>query len=102
MTLLSDHIDEIKKVCYSNKVRSLFAFGSITNNKFSTESDVDLVVDIAETNPLEYTDKYFKLKEQLEVILKRPIDLLEARAIRNPFLKKEIDQTKILVYGELN
>lgn len=99
MTLLSNHIDQITSACATNKVRTLFAFGSVTNNQFKADSDVDLVVDIAETDPFAYSDNYFNLKEQLEKILNRPIDLLEQKAIRNSFLKKEIDQTKILIYG---
>lgn len=99
MTLLSSHIDQIKDACASNKVRTLFAFGSVTNDKFEADSDVDLVVDIDETDPLCYTDNYFSLKEKLEKIFNRHIDLLEQKAIKNPFLKKEIDNTKVLIYG---
>ena len=99
MQLISDHIGEIKTLCDQHSVRSLFAFGSVTNNKFKAGSDIDLVVDIDEPDPLEYTDHYFELKFQLEQILKREIDLLEEKAIRNPILKQEIDRTKVLVYG---
>ncbi len=99
MTLLTAHIDEIKEICASNKVRTLFAFGSVTNDRFKADSDVDMVVDIAENDPLAYSDSYFNLKEQLETIFNRHVDLLEQKAIRNPFLKREIDQTKILIYG---
>ena len=99
MTLLSAHMDQIKDICASNKVRTLFAFGSVTNDKFKAESDVDMVVDIAETDPFAYSDHYFNLKEQLESIFNRHVDLLEQKAIRNPFMKREIDQTKILIYG---
>jgi predicted nucleotidyltransferase len=99
MNLLATHIDQIKAICASNKVRSLFAFGSVTNDKFKVDSDVDMLVDIAETDPLAYSESYFNLKEQLEALFNRQVDLLEQKAIRNPFLKKEIDQTKILVYG---
>ncbi|MCF8253758.1 MAG: nucleotidyltransferase domain-containing protein [Bacteroidia bacterium] len=98
MTLLSTYIDQIKDACAANKVKSLFAFGSVTNDKFRADSDIDLIVDLAESDPLEYTNNYFDLKEQLEKILNRHIDLLEQKAIRNPFLKKEIDQTKVLIY----
>lgn len=83
-----------------NKVKSLFAFGSITTDKFGPESDIDLVVDINENDPISYSDNYFKLKFQLEQLLKRHIDLLEQKAIRNPYLKKQIDTTKVLIYGE--
>lgn len=98
MNLLSTHIDQIQHTCVMNKVKTLFAFGSVTNDTFKSDSDVDLVVDIAESDPLAYSDNYFKLKEQLEKIFNRQVDLLEQKAIRNPFLKKEIEQTKILVY----
>jgi predicted nucleotidyltransferase len=99
MTLLNTHIEQIKDICASNKVRTLFAFGSVTNDKFKADSDVDMVVDIAETDPLAYSDNYFNLKAQLESIFNRHVDLLEEKAIRNPYLKREIDQTKILIYG---
>lgn len=99
MTLLSAHIDQIKSACATNKVKTLFAFGSVTNDKFSADSDVDLVVDIGEADPIAYSDSYFSLKEQLEKIFNRHVDLLEQKAIRNPFLKKEIEQTKVLIYG---
>ena len=100
MKIISDNIGQIKNLCDQHSVRSLFAFGSVTNDRFKEDSDIDLVVDIDAADPLEYTDHYFELKFQLEQILQREIDLLEQKAIRNPFLKQEIDRTKILVYGE--
>jgi len=83
-----------------NKVNSLFAFGSVTTDKFRPDSDIDLVVDIDDNDPFSYSDKYFNLKFQLEDILKRQFDLLEQKAIRNKFLKNENDRTKVLIYGK--
>lgn len=100
MKEITAHLDQIKKICLTNKVRSLFAFGSITTDKFRPDSDIDLVVDINENDPISYSDSYFNLKFQLEQLLKRQIDLLEQKAIRNPYLKEQIDTTKILIYGE--
>ncbi len=99
MEEISQHIDQIKKLCDINKVKSLFAFGSITTDLFQSDSDIDLVVDIDEKDPLSYSDNYFNLKFHLEELLKRQIDLLELKAIKNPYLKKQIDQTKVLIYG---
>jgi predicted nucleotidyltransferase len=96
---LKDHIKQIEELCNAHDVRSLFAFGSVVSNKFNSESDVDLVVDIDSKDPIIYTDNYFALKFQLENILNRNIDLLEDKAIKNPFLKKQIDNTKVLIYG---
>jgi len=96
---LKEHIEQIKQLCNKHEVRSLFAFGSVVSDQLKAESDIDLIVDIDNNDPILYTDNYFALKFELEDILKRPIDLLEAKALKNPFLKKQIDNTKVLVYG---
>jgi len=97
---IDQHIDQIKQACNNNKVRSLFAFGSVTSNNFRPDSDIDLIVDIDENDPLEYSDYYFNLKFELEKLLNRQIDLLEQKAIKNKYLKEQIDRTKVLVYGK--
>ncbi len=100
MDILNQHIDQINRLCELNKVTALFAFGSVITDKFKSDSDIDLVVDIEDNDPISYSDKYFNLKFKLEEILKRQIDLLELKAIRNRFLKSEIDRTKIQIYGK--
>ena len=100
MNVLNQHADQIKRLCELNKVSTLFAFGSITTDKFKPDSDIDLVVEIDDNDPISYSDKYFNLKFQLEEILKRQIDLLELKTLRNRFLKSEIDRTKVLIYGK--
>ena len=89
----------IDRLCSENKVRSLFVFGSAVRDELTDDSDIDLLVDIDSSDPYEYTDHYYNLLEQLQQLLQRPIDLLESRALKNPFLKKEIDRTKVAVYG---
>ena len=100
MNIISQHIDQIKVLCEVNSVRSLFSFGSVNTDRFNDESDIDLVVDIDDNDPVSYAEKYFNLKFNLEALLKRQIDLLEQKAIRNRFLKMEIDRTKVFVYGK--
>ncbi|MBS1532598.1 MAG: nucleotidyltransferase domain-containing protein [Bacteroidetes bacterium] len=99
MTLVQQHIDQIRQLCKAHHVKSLFAFGSVVSGTMTKESDVDLVVDIDRNDPFEYSDDYFALKFQLESICDRRVELLEAKSITNPFLKKQIDTTKALVYG---
>lgn len=94
MKVLKDHIEQIKQLCNAYHVKSLFASGSIVSDKLKTESDIDLIVDIDSKDPIDYSDNYFALKFQLENILKRPVDLLEDKAVKNLFLKKQIDNTK--------
>ena len=99
MNELTIHIDQIRKLCKFNKVKSLFAFGSILSQDFKPESDIDLIVDIDAKDPLTYSDSYFNLKFQLELLFQRKIDLLEQNTIKNPYLIKQIDETKVLIYG---
>ena len=99
MNLISSNIETIKKLCDLYHVKSLFAFGSVTRNELKPSSDIDFLVEIDNDDPLSYSDDYFGLKFQLEQLFKRPIDLLEEKALRNEYLKRNIDNSKILVYG---
>lgn len=90
--------EELKKLCKTNKVKSLFAFGSVAREDFNEDSDIDLVVDFNENNPFKYTDLYFNLKEKLETLFNRQVDLLEESAIRNRLFRQQLDSTKILIY----
>ncbi|UBM59619.1 nucleotidyltransferase domain-containing protein [Marinilongibacter aquaticus] len=99
MQLSENSLEAIKRLCQIGKVKSLFAFGSVTREDYTNESDIDLVVDFDENDPLKYSELYFNLKDKLESLLLRKIDLLEERAIKNPFFKQELEQTKVKIYG---
>lgn len=100
MQLTKEQIALIQDLCKSSQVKSLFAFGSVTRNDFKESSDVDLVVDFEEKDPFRYTDLYFHLKEEIEGILQREVDLLEERAIRNRLFKEQLDESKVKIYGD--
>ncbi len=99
MKLIELNIERIKQLCQKYKVKNLAVFGSILTANFNNESDIDFIVDIEDNDPLSYSDKYFELKFALEKLLKRTIDLLEERALKNPMLKSQIDSTKVSIYG---
>ena len=99
MKIDKSQIEMIQELCKTNKVKSLFAFGSVTRDGFNESSDIDLVVDFDEKDPFKYADLYFSLKTKLEDILKRQVDLLEERGIRNPLFRKALDDTKVKIYG---
>ena len=99
MTELNKHIHSIKKLCIKQKVKTLYAFGSVLTEKFNTESDVDFIVDFEHLSVEDYADNYFELKFSLEDVFKRPIDLLEEKAIKNPYFLQNVNQQKWIVYG---
>ncbi len=99
MTLLDIHITDIRKLCSNHKVKELYAFGSVLTAKFNQESDVDLVVDFDPIDISLYADNYFDFKFSLQKILNRPIDLLEEKAIKNPYFRQNLNQQRQLIYG---
>lgn len=99
MQLIENNIHKIIDLCKKHKVHKLFVFGSILTNRFNDKSDVDLVVDFNKKEVEDYFDNYFDFKYSLEELLGREIDLLEEQTIKNPYLKKNVDATKTLIYG---
>ena len=95
---LDNYIDQIRTLCDQNKVRRLFVFGSVLTDRFNESSDVDLLVDIAKSDPFDYAESYFDLKFKLQDLLNRPIDLLEEKSLKNTYLIENINQTKKLIY----
>ena len=100
MNLVDKNIGVISGLCNKYQVDSLYVFGSILTDKFNDESDIDLLVKFKPMKLKQYADNYFDFKFSLEDLLLRHIDLLEEKVIKNPFLKKSIDNTKQLVYGQ--
>lgn len=97
---LEDYSDVIRQLCEKHNVKSLYAFGSVLTKRFSAKSDIDFIVDIDSVEPYEYANNYFNLKFALQDVLKREIDLLEARSIRNQYIKQNIDRSKKLIYAQ--
>jgi predicted nucleotidyltransferase len=99
MTPIDNNLPMIIALCKKHKVNKLFVFGSILTNRFNDDSDIDLTVDFNKAEVGDYFDNYFDFKYALEELLGRKIDLLEEQAIKNPYLKKNVDATKSLIYG---
>lgn len=97
---LDNYKTEIYRLCLQNKVKSLYVFGSVLTDNFNENSDIDLVVDIDSDDPFDYADNYFNLKFALQDLIDRPIDLLENKAIKNPYVKQNIDHSKSLIYAK--
>ena len=97
MIKLLPHTKDISKLCETHKVKSLYAFGSVLSDKFNDESDIDLIVNFSDVQLLDYADNYFDLKFSLENIFKRSVDLLEEKAIKNPYFKKVVEEKKQLI-----
>ncbi len=88
------------KLCEDHNVKNLFAFGSSVTDKFDLEkSDIDLMVEIDEPDPIEKGEKIMSFWDKMEGFFKRKVDLLSNPTIRNPFLRQSINDSKVLIYG---
>ena len=77
----------------------MYAFGSSTTDKFNdTTSDIDLLVEIDVPDPIERGEKLLSLWDTFELFFHRKVDLLTDSSVRNPYLRKNIDSTKVLIY----
>ncbi len=99
MNQLEQYNKEIATLCVTHKVKYLYAFGSVLTDKFNADSDIDLIVNFSTIEIEEYADNYFEFKFSLQDILKRSVDLLEEKAIKNPFFRKAVYQQRQLIYG---
>jgi predicted nucleotidyltransferase len=98
--MLEKYNSDIKKLCEKHKVKSLYVFGSALTDRFNSESDIDLIVEFSNIEVEDYADNYFDFKFLLQEILKRPVDLLEEKAIKNPYFKQSVNQQRQLIYGQ--
>jgi uncharacterized protein len=87
----------IETICKELSLRRLDLIGSATRNDFSDESDIDVLVTFEGDENL--FERYFSLKEKLEEVFKRKVDVIEERAIRNPFFRKAVNRDRVKVYG---
>lgn len=95
-----DRRPELALLCQLHGARRLELFGSATRADFSPEnSDLDFIVTFDELPTDRVADAFFTLKDGLEIMFQRPVDLLTEHALRNPYLRQRVDAERVTVYG---
>ena len=97
--LLQSNLGLIEVLCERHGVVRLDAFGSVLREDFSAESDIDFLVVFNRNEQTNAFHQYFDFKEALEALLQRKVDLVCANAIRNPYFKQEVEQTRQPLYA---
>ena len=98
--LIEDNRESIETLCRKHHVARLEVFGSAATESFDrSRSDVDFLVEFLRTDEMDAADQYFGLLEELEAVLGRHVDLVCARAMRNPYFIKAVNQTRRLLYA---
>jgi len=97
---VSERIDDLKRLCVKHRVRALWLFGSATGKDFDqARSDFDFLVEFAPMTPIDRKNAYFGLLEALQGLFGRPIDLAEPGGLRNPIVKRLIEDTRVPIYA---
>jgi uncharacterized protein len=90
--------ERLAEFCERWQVAELAFFGSVLREDFRPDSDVDVLVsfrpDCAST-----LDDLLDMREELQSLFGRKVDLLEQDAIRNPYRRKSILTTKQVVHA---
>jgi uncharacterized protein len=94
MILLESIRQPIAQLCNELNVARLDIFGSAVTERFPKTSDIV----VAFGDHKRRFDRYFLLKERMEELLGRPVDLVVDDAIRNPYFREAVEESRVNVY----
>jgi hypothetical protein len=98
--LIQDKLPQIAELCRRYHVRRLDLFGSALGERFDpARSDVDFVLEYLPEAKAHYPEVYFSLKEDLEALLGRHVDLVMINAVRNRYFREELEETRVQLYA---
>ena len=98
MTIIEEQKLVIAKICADLRVKRLDVVGSAARDDFLPEiSDIDFLVEFEGVDRL--FDRYFELKIRLEQQLGRQVDVIQDSAVRNPYVRRSLDQDRVRIYG---
>ena len=97
---IARHRAGISTICQRYRIRRLDVFGSAADGTFdASRSDLDFLVTFLPEARRQAFDNYFDLKDGLAALFGRPIDLVTADQIKNPYLRQEIESSRRSVYA---
>jgi len=98
--VIKHNLASIGDLCRRYHVARLEAFGSGARGDFNPRSsDLDFLVEFEPLSPAEHAKAYFSLLAELQDLFGRDIDLVEARAIRNPYFQQAVDRERVELYA---
>lgn len=100
LSTLEEKREQISRACDRHGVARLHVFGSALGDSFEPgSSDVDLLVRLGPMEPYDRVDAYFGLLDELREILGAEIDLVMEDAVKNPYIARDIERTKQVLYA---
>jgi len=100
--LLQKHLSvepaTIGELCRRHGLRELSIFGSVLREDFSAESDVDILIDFEPGREMSI-ELYLAIKDDLEALFGRAVDLVQMHLLSNPYRRYEILRTRENLYA---
>jgi hypothetical protein len=90
--------ESLEKLCRKWRVRELALFGSVLREDFKPQSDIDVLISFEADAPWSLWD-LVDLQEELGRLFGRPVDIVEPEGLRNPWRRREILNTRQIVYA---
>jgi predicted nucleotidyltransferase len=98
--LLDQKRSEVADLCRRSGARRLDVFGSAVRADFDPQhSDLDFLVEFDNTPPAVYAQAFFALKEGLEALFNRPVDLMTQSSLVNPYFRRRVTAELQTVYA---
>ncbi len=100
ISLVKNRREEVVAACRRHGVGRLDLFGSAAGKNFDPgRSDLDFVVAFERREPSNLFDRYFGLKENLENLFDREVDLVIEGALRkDQRFAADVDETCVALY----
>jgi len=96
--IITNNLPQIKSIYETHHVKESYVFGSAVTDKFEEESDIDFVIDFEGVEEKEFANNYFSLVETLQTLLKRRVDFVTEKYLRNRIIIEEVNNTKEIIY----
>lgn len=94
-----DDVSELAPLCRRCNVARLDLFGSAATAAFDpATSDLDFLVVFAPMPPVAYADAYFRLREGLERLFDREIDLVTEASLANPYFRRRVNSERRVLF----
>jgi predicted nucleotidyltransferase len=90
--------EPIARFCRKWKISELSVFGSVLTKEFRPESDVDVLVAFDPTARWDLYE-FVAMRDELAAIFARSVDLVEKKAVRNPFRRHHILNNGQVIYA---
>lgn len=97
--LVAEQMEELAELCRRFRVQRLDLFGSAATDRFDPQtSDLDFLVTFEPNARVGYTGTFFQLKDELEQLLGRPVDLSFDVEFRNPHFRAAVEESRTPLY----